>query len=101
MGLCRRNQICAGGKRGNVSGGKKNGDSWIATSDSGNSWLQVGNGHWPACQLHTEIANGRHGKPSWGDSARWRSFRYNFACCMDYTHYLAAWLKRKQLLSKY
>jgi hypothetical protein len=96
MGLCRRNQICAGG---NVSGGKKNGDSWIATSDSDNSWLQVGNGHWPACQLHTEIANGHHGKPSWGGSARWLSFRYNFACCMDHTHYYAAALKRSKCRS--
>eukprot|EP01084_Bolivina_argentea_P160501 279494_1 len=45
------------------------GDSWTpvsGVSDSGNDWLQIGGASWPYGKLHTEVANGVHGKPSWG-----------------------------------
>eukprot|EP01084_Bolivina_argentea_P060488 110513_1 len=59
------------------------GDSWTpvsGVSDSGNDWLQIGGGNWPYGKLHTEIANGVHGKPSWGTKSGTHSFKQTFYC---------------------
>ena len=61
--------------------GKKSGDQWIAVAGY-NNWLQIGNGHWPACNLHTEIGNGQYGKPSWGTASGDNGFRKNLYCCL-------------------
>jgi len=79
--LCARTTLCpdghAGGERpagGHISGG------WAPVSDSDNSWVSLG-GYWPSCQLHSEIANGRHGKPGWGTQSRYHSWRTKLPCC--------------------
>eukprot|EP01084_Bolivina_argentea_P163903 285059_1 len=45
--------------------GPLGGDSWTPVLDQENNWLQIGGDGWPYGLLHTEIAGGAYGIPSW------------------------------------
>ena len=74
--LCRRSQICRGsidlkakpgeGAAGDVDGGAAVGEQWVAVLDDASEYsgklypdiadvLQVGDGHWPACLMRSEL----------------------------------------------
>jgi len=82
--LCTRAEVCPDGHKGGEapSGGKKSGDVWVPVAGD-NDWLQVGNGHWPSCQLHSEINGGKGGKASWGTTSGSHKFRQEAPCCSD------------------
>jgi hypothetical protein len=87
--LCNREEICPNGHAGGETpaGGKASGDSWVPVGDEDNQWVQTGNAHWPSCQLHTEIANGVHGKPGWGPTTVAHGFRHDVCCvAAGFTH---------------
>jgi len=79
--LCSRSTLCPSGHAGNEQpvGGKVSG-AWAAVSDSDNQWVSLG-GTWPSCQLHSEIAKGKYGKPGWGKGSSYHAFRKKLPCC--------------------
>lgn len=83
--LCYRAEYCPNGYAGgeNPYGGKKSGDQWAAVKDQVNNWVEVGNGGWPSCQLHTEINGGSYGLPSWSTNSTAQSFRNWVLCCFQ------------------
>ena len=84
--LCNRAEYCPNGFTGGQAvygGGKKDGDQWAPVNDTVNNWVNVGDATWPSCQLHTEIAGGSAGIPSWSSSTSAASHRNHVLCCSD------------------
>ena len=82
--LCPRTRICTGpyGLSSLVANMPATA-GWVALKGD-NDWISVSHAvtGWPACHLHTKIAGGIHGKPSWGTGNTAHSFRRNQACCV-------------------
>ena len=79
--LCRRDELCAGGRHGSIAVGIKwPSDNWTPVADATNEWVQTGTSYWPLCDKHSEIAGGVHGHPAWGTSTHCHAFRTQVCC---------------------
>ena len=61
------------------------GDSWSPVLDAFNEWIQIGGGGlWAFGELHTEIAGGIHGNPSWGLEEIEKPYKQRFVIVIFY-----------------
>jgi hypothetical protein len=73
----------AAGEGGAPAGGRRSGDQWAPTSDSDNSWIQVGSwGGDPqyTCKFHQDLP-GVGVKPAWGTDDGHAGYQGWVMCC--------------------
>jgi len=86
MKMCNYASLCPEGPGGStsitvLSNSAK--DNWVPfAGEADGSWVQMGSGHWPTCQRHSEINGGKYGiVPGWGRTRHRGSWKRNIFCC--------------------
>ena len=73
--LCTAKEICGSTKDQIVYGKIAGGDAWLATNESENDWIQIGDTPHPTCKRHIDLGS----KPQWGlDGGLYNTY---YKCC--------------------